>query len=228
LDAIYAEDYDCVLMEMEIPILDGIKITRLIRAKEADGGEHLTIIAMTAKSMRGDEEDCLQAGMDGYISKSVDLQSLDEELDRLVARPETEKEEQLFVESVPESTSDESGLEPESEAEADVASEAEGEQAVAHQLEADEDAIGDDSLRHFPKSIQMTAYCLRTRSRNPALILCSLIIQKHPPKLDWRKWQTMFCPLSLLPRTSWKRSRWPALKCRQRVNQRIRRMKQCL
>lgn len=54
LDAIYAEDYDCVLRDMEVPTLDGIKTTKIIRAKEAYGGEHLTIIAMTANAMQAE------------------------------------------------------------------------------------------------------------------------------------------------------------------------------
>ena len=143
LDAIDAGEYDCVLMDMEMPILDGIETTRIIREKEADSGEHLAIIAMTANAMQGDEEDCLQAGMDGYISKPVDLQSLYEVLDRLVARPEVQEEQQqLFVESVPESISDVS--ESETDADADTSVEAEADQVVAQLSEADEDAIGAD------------------------------------------------------------------------------------
>jgi YesN/AraC family two-component response regulator len=81
--------------------------------------------------------------MDGYISKPVDLQSLYEVLDRLVARPEVQEEEQqLFVESVPESISDVS--ESEADADADTSVEAEADQVVAQLSEADEDAIGAD------------------------------------------------------------------------------------
>lgn len=67
---------DLILMDVEMPEMDGLQATRLIREKERDTGEHVPIIATTAYAMKRDRERFLEAGMDGYISKPIKSQEL--------------------------------------------------------------------------------------------------------------------------------------------------------
>jgi|MTBAKSStandDraft_2_1061841.scaffolds.fasta_scaffold00682_12 PAS domain S-box-containing protein len=77
LERLHREDFDCVLMDVQMPVLDGIAATLAIRAKPGLGGrERIPVIALTAHAMLGDRERCLEAGMDGYLSKPVDLEEL--------------------------------------------------------------------------------------------------------------------------------------------------------
>lgn len=68
--------FDVILMDVQMPDLDGLAATEIIRRKEAPAGLHCPIIAMTAHAMQGDKEICLAAGMDGYISKPINMQTL--------------------------------------------------------------------------------------------------------------------------------------------------------
>ena len=65
------EVFDLILMDVQMPEMDGIEATRLIRAREEIHGGHIAIVAMTAHTMKGDRERCLAAGMDGYVNKPI-------------------------------------------------------------------------------------------------------------------------------------------------------------
>jgi PAS domain S-box-containing protein len=77
--------YDVILMDMQMPVMDGLDATRAIRSRERDG-QHVPIIALTANAMSGDRERCIDAGMDGYVSKPIEIDSLVAELARCTAR----------------------------------------------------------------------------------------------------------------------------------------------
>lgn len=79
--------YDVVLMDVQMPELDGLEATRRIRQQEAEG-KHIPIIAVTAHALQGDRERCLDAGMDDYISKPIQQEELMATLERWTPRAE--------------------------------------------------------------------------------------------------------------------------------------------
>jgi PAS domain S-box-containing protein len=107
LDRLAREEYDLVLMDCQMPVLDGYEATRQLRQREGER-RHTPTIAMTAYAMKGDREKCLAAGMDDYISKPVQL----DDLERAIARwsspstPETDESPPSQPEPAIETTDD--------------------------------------------------------------------------------------------------------------------------
>ena len=81
-----SNDFDLILMDLQMPVLDGIRATQKIRDLERGRGRRIPIIAMTAHVMKGDRERCLEAGMDGYVSKPVRRPELSAALRPLLAQ----------------------------------------------------------------------------------------------------------------------------------------------
>ena len=82
--AFESEPFDVVLMDVQMPEMDGFEATAVIREKEKETGGHIPIIAMTAHAMKGDRERCLNAGMDEYVSKPIRPQVLVDAIESVV------------------------------------------------------------------------------------------------------------------------------------------------
>ncbi len=86
LQALEKESFDLVLMDVQMPEMDGLEATVAIREKEKGTGLHQPIVALTAHAMKGDREKCMEIGMDGYLTKPIRPQELDQILETYVAR----------------------------------------------------------------------------------------------------------------------------------------------
>jgi two-component system sensor histidine kinase/response regulator len=86
-----AEPFDLVLMDLQMPEMGGLEAAHAIRAREAEGTRRLPLIALTAHAMRGDRERCLAAGFDGYLSKPLDVDELIATVERLGAKPPSDR-----------------------------------------------------------------------------------------------------------------------------------------
>jgi two-component system sensor histidine kinase/response regulator len=75
--------FDLVLMDLQMPEMDGFAATAAIRQTEHQSADHIPIVAITAHAMQGDRDRCLAAGMDDYISKPIDLKALAHLIDRI-------------------------------------------------------------------------------------------------------------------------------------------------
>jgi CheY-like chemotaxis protein len=91
LAAVERGTFDLILMDVQMPEMDGLEATAAIRRREQGSGVHLPILAMTAHAMKGDEEQCLAAGMDGYIAKPVHSEELLATIDRYLPPGRTVK-----------------------------------------------------------------------------------------------------------------------------------------
>jgi two-component system, sensor histidine kinase and response regulator len=84
LAALTQQPIDLVLMDVQMPDMDGLEATAVIREQERQCGGHLPIIALTAHAMKGDQERCLVSGMDDYISKPINAQTLSAAISRVL------------------------------------------------------------------------------------------------------------------------------------------------
>jgi CheY-like chemotaxis protein/HPt (histidine-containing phosphotransfer) domain-containing protein len=91
IEALKQKNYDLILMDVQMPEMDGFEATKAIRQREGEG-KHTPIIAMTAHAMKGDRERCLQAGMDGYVSKPIEPQELFDTIDKWTKSRDQEKD----------------------------------------------------------------------------------------------------------------------------------------
>ncbi len=98
LAAMARHSFDLVLMDVQMPEMDGLAATMAIREQEKLTGFHQTIIAMTAMALKGDRELCVAAGMDGYVSKPIDAKELDVALENFMEHRQ-EQAPDLFVDS---------------------------------------------------------------------------------------------------------------------------------
>lgn len=86
VDQLAQRTFDIVLMDIQMPLLNGLEATAEIRRQEKSSGHHVPIIAMTAHAMTGDRERCLAAGMDGYVPKPIDAAQLFAAIETLVPK----------------------------------------------------------------------------------------------------------------------------------------------
>jgi PAS domain S-box-containing protein len=84
LSALKTRNFNLILMDVQMPIMDGYEATAAIRKKEAGKTKHIPIIAMTAKALKGDRESCLAVGMDDYLAKPISLPGLSEKINQVM------------------------------------------------------------------------------------------------------------------------------------------------
>ncbi|MGZ9225201.1 MAG: PAS domain S-box protein, partial [Anaerolineales bacterium] len=132
LEKVQINEYSAVLMDVQMPDMDGFEATHQIRELERNTGRHIPIVAMTAHAMQGDRERCLEAGMDDYITKPIEPEVLFSVLDRWIEASDLSKEvlepaqdyssqdsafsvdmdEDLFGESAPSASREKKGTAP--------------------------------------------------------------------------------------------------------------------
>ncbi len=100
LAALKKESFDLVFMDVQMPEMDGYEATAAIREAERDSGRHQPVIALTAHAMKGDREKCLAAGMDGYLSKPIRPQELDEVLEEYLRNQQARMNTAVSVEQI--------------------------------------------------------------------------------------------------------------------------------
>jgi PAS domain S-box-containing protein len=102
VELLQQQDFDVVLMDVQMPEMDGFQATAAIRKLKDPEKSHLPIIAMTAHALKGDAERCLAAGMDAYLSKPINWQEMIELVERLAEKGNIETRESTIESRVPE------------------------------------------------------------------------------------------------------------------------------
>jgi CheY-like chemotaxis protein len=97
LEQLEKRGFDLVLMDVQMPEMDGLAATRELRRRETIVGRRTPVVAMTAHAMRGDRERCLEAGMDDYLCKPIRLRDVSDKLDELFSGQDPESVETEFV-----------------------------------------------------------------------------------------------------------------------------------
>ncbi len=101
LAALEAKPFDVVLMDVQMPEMDGLQATRAIRENERETGDHVPIIALTAHAMTGDRERCLEAGMDDYVSKPLHADELYAAVEQVCDPTTAEARSEMKAENTP-------------------------------------------------------------------------------------------------------------------------------
>jgi CheY-like chemotaxis protein len=84
LDLLSRQQFDLIAMDMQMPVMDGLEATRMLRRQELGTLRHMPIIAITANAFEEDRRKCLEAGMDGYVIKPVTAQAIRDEIGRVL------------------------------------------------------------------------------------------------------------------------------------------------
>ena len=108
IDAWRRSDFDVILVDWQMPVMDGKEATNLIRAEESGSEKHTIVVAMSAAAMKGDREKCSEAGKDDYVSKPIDPQTLADTLQKYAPADRPELQQAIQQQTIESEQSDSS------------------------------------------------------------------------------------------------------------------------